>query len=60
MRVLDSNVWSRKAPKKFEKVLDSDEKIWYNTVPAAEVGRAPCKLNNVKKHEAPEEDKKFS
>ena len=54
-------VWTfgaEKLQKKFKKGLDSNEKVWYNKqVPAAEAGRAPCKLNNVKKHEAPEEDK---
>ena len=52
---------AEKLRKKFKKGLDSNEKVWYNKqVPAAEAGRAPCKLNNVKEHEAPEEDKKFS
>ena len=52
---------AEKLRKSLKKVLDSNKKIWYNKqVPAAEAGRAPCKLNNVKKHEAPEEDKKFS
>ena len=57
-------IWTfgaEKFRKKFEKVLDSNKTVWYTEwAPAAEVGRAPCKLNNVKKHEAPEEDKKFS
>ena len=51
----------KSSEKSLKKVHDSNEKVWYNKqVPAAEAGRAPCKLNNVKEHEAPEEDKKFS
>ena len=51
----------KSSEKSLKKALDSNKTVWYNErVPAAEVGRAPCKLNNVKKHEAPEEDKKFS
>ena len=48
-----------KSSEKLKKVLDGEKKIWYNAIPACE-GRAPCKLNNVKEHEAPEEDEKFS
>ena len=42
--------------KKMKKVLDRGATMWYNKAPAAK-RRAPCKLNNVKKHEAPEKDK---
>ena len=37
-------------------MLDKKSAEWYNKNPAAKERRAPCKLNNVKKHEAPEKD----
>ena len=46
----------KKKVKKMKKVLDRGATMWYNKAPAAK-RRAPCKLNNVKKHEAPEKDK---
>ena len=44
-----------------KKGVDKGPEMWYNKGPAAELRRAPCKLNNVKWNtQAPEEDKLLS